>query len=246
MSAQGGAGGAAARTGSIGSVEAADLDRATVDGLLATTRAVRRRLDPERPVPPALVEECLGLALQAPSERNRQRWRWLVVTDAGKRRALAELCERAGRAAVDAARTEARARGDADAERLYAGVDHLLGVLARVPVHVVPCLEGRPPPGAPPIVLSSFYGSIYPAVWSFQLALRSRGLGSVLTTLHLGFEAEAAALLGVPDDAAQIALLPVAWTRGTAFRPAARQPVQAVTGWNGWGRARRSDADAGP
>lgn len=224
--------------GRVGAVRAGDLDRATVDGLLATTRAVRRRLDTQRPVPPEVVEECLALALQAPSARNRQRWRWLVVTDAGKRRALAELCERAGRAAVDDALERARARGDAAEARLYAGVDHLLANLARVPVHVVPCVEGRPPADAPAIVVSSFYGSIYPAIWSFQLALRSRGLGSVLTTLHLALEAEAAALLDVPDDAAQIALLPVAWTRGGAFRPAAREPVAAVTGWNGWGRRR--------
>lgn len=221
-----------------GPVDAADLDRATVDGLLTTTRAVRRRLDPSRPVPPELVEECLGLALQAPSASNRQRWRWVVVTDADKRRALAECCERAGRDAIDRARAEARAGGDAAGERLYASVDHLLGHLAEVPVHVVPCVRGRPPAGAPPIVLSSFYGSIFPAIWSFQLALRSRGLGSVLTTLHLAFEAECAALLGIPADVAQIALLPVAWTRGAGFRPAARAPVEAVTGWNGWERPR--------
>jgi hypothetical protein len=78
-------------------------------------------------------------------------------------------------------------------------------------------------------------GSIFPAVWSFQLALRSRGLGSCLTTLHLGKEKEAAELLGIPDDVMQVGLLPVAYTVGTDFKPATRGPIERLVHVDTWG-----------
>jgi nitroreductase len=106
--------------------------------------------------------------------------------------------------------------------------------LEKVPVHVIPCVEGRPPDGAPAMMMAGVFGSIFPAVWSFQLALRARGLGSALTTLHLLHEREAAALLGLPDNVMQVALLPVGYTRGTDFKRAARPPVSGITHWNGW------------
>ena len=99
-------------------------------------------------------------------------------------------------------------------------------------------IEEHVPDGAPLVVAASVFGSIYPAVWSFQLALRSRGLGSTFTTLHLLFEQEARALLGIPADVMQVALLPVAWTRGGDFRPAARPPVETIVHWNRWDAAR--------
>ena len=79
------------------------------------------------------------------------------------------------------------------------------------------------------------YGSIFPAVWSFMLALRARGVGSSLTTLHLMFEAEAAELLGIPDDVTQVALLPIGYYTGDGFRPAGRIDARTRTYWNGWG-----------
>ena len=103
-----------------------------------------------------------------------------------------------------------------------------------VPVHLIPCVEGRPPKDAPPIAYTGLFGSIFPAVWSFQLALRARGLGSALTTLHLFHEAEAAELLGIPDNVMQVALLPVAYTLGTDFKRADRAPVSEITHWNKW------------
>jgi nitroreductase len=81
---------------------------------------------------------------------------------------------------------------------------------------------------------AGFYGSILPAVWSFQLALRSRGLGSVLTTLHLNRESEAADLLGIPADVTQVGLLPVAYTTKAEFRAAARPPVESIVHFEGW------------
>jgi nitroreductase len=210
-----------------------DLD--TVDRLLSTTRAVRRRLDLDRPVEPAVIHDCIRLSQQAPTASNRQTWRWLVVTDETLRTALAAIYRR-GLPALDAAEQRVEA-GDHQTARVYDSARWLVEHLARVPVHVIPCLTGRLPERFSPVLASSAYGSIFPAIWSFQLALRSRGLGSVLTTLHLAFESEVAELLGVPEDVLQVALIPVAYTRGLDFRPARRPPPESITWWNRWGES---------
>ena len=206
------------------------LDIDTCDELLATTRAVRRRLDLTRPVPRGVIETCLELAVQAPTGSNSQTWRWLVVDDAAKRQALADLYRRGGEAYLTAAGETATGQ----TARVFRSALYLMEHLHEVPVHVIPCLEGRPRDGASVTQLGGYYASIYPAVWSFQLALRARGLGSCLTTLHLGFENEAAEILGIPENVVQTALLPVAYTLGTDFKRAARPPVSGITHWNSW------------
>ena len=210
------------------------LDLATCDALLSTTRAVRKRLDLTRPVPRAVIDECLQLAVQAPTGSNSQNWRFVVVDDAAKRQALADLYRRAAEQYLPTAGARAEAAGNAQTARVFSSALYLMEHLHEVPVHVIPCLLGRPAAGAGVAALGGYFASIYPAVWSFQLALRARGLGSCLTTLHLGFEREAAGLLGLPEEAVQAALLPVAYTVGTEFRPAARPPVAQITHWNGW------------
>jgi nitroreductase len=230
-----------------------ELDRATVDHLLSTTRAVRKRLDLARPVPRGVIDECLRLALQAPTGSNRQGWHWVVVTDPAKRAALADWYREGFGPYISAARRPERADASegsspserasvgrvsrpaaSERERLAESAVWLAERLQDVPVHVIPCIRdhtrGHPHAG--------LYGSIYPAVWSFQLALRSRGLGSVLTTLHLAREQEAADLLGIPDGIVQAGLVPVAYYTGDDFKPARRRPVEDVTSWNEWGRAR--------
>jgi nitroreductase len=213
----------------------APFDLPVVDRLLTTTRAVRRRLDLSRPVEREVVLDCIRLSQQAPTGSNSQGWRWLVVEDAGKRSALARLYE----AGASEYLTQARAQlseEDRQTRRVYDSAVWLMQHLAEVPLHVIPCIEGRLPEGASNFAAASLYGSIFPAVWSFQLALRSRGLGSTLTTLHLSREGEAAELLGIPDGFSQVALLPVAYTRGTEFSPASRPPPQDITFWDDWGR----------
>jgi nitroreductase len=204
---------------------------ATVDELLTTTRSVRRRLDPERPVPPEVVLECLALALQAPTGGNAQNWRWIVVRDAATRRRLAELYRAAGgQGIIDAAQRVAGTGRPGD--RVTSSAAYLAANLERVPVHVVPCMLGRHPadyngPG--------MWDSILPAIWSFQLALRSRGLGSCYTTVHRRREREVAAVLGIPyDEVTQVALLPVAYTIGETFGPASRTAVEEVTAFDRW------------
>jgi nitroreductase len=202
-----------------------NLDLATVDHLLTTTRAVRLRLDFDRLVPRDVIVECLRLAIQAPTGGNTQGWRWMVVTDAAKRARLAELYREGAGGYFDA---PAPPDTTTQQGRVRSSAVYLAERLQDAPVHVVPCIVGREPSPAA-------YGSIYPAVWSFQLALRSRGLGTCLTTLHLAKAQEAGELLGMPDGVVQAALLPVAYFTGDDFRPAARVPVEEVTYWDTWG-----------
>jgi nitroreductase len=211
-----------------------NFDLAMTDSLLATTRSVRKRLDLERPVPRDVLLECLELAVQAPTGSNAQTWRWIVVDDAAQRAALAELYRKPGRDYLVQAATAATERGDKAVERVYASAIWLADNLERVPVFVIPCVEGRLEENAPTVMQASLYGSIFPAVWNFQLALRARGLGSTLTTLHLLNEPEAAKLLGLPENILQVALLPVGYTNGTDFKKAQRPPVSAITHWNVW------------
>ena len=210
------------------------LDVAMCDELLATTRAVRKRLDFERAVPRELIMECIELSMQAPTGSNSQGWRWMVVDDAGKRQALAELYRLAAKPYLTSASEQSGASGDAQTQRVFSSAMYLMERLQDAPVHVIPCLEGRLPDDTPAAAASGYFGSIYPAVWSFQLALRARGLGSCLTTLHLAHEKEAAELLGIPGNVLQVALLPVAYTVGTNFKRASRPAPDTITHWNAW------------
>jgi nitroreductase len=210
------------------------IDIVSTDHLLSTTRSVRRRLDLDRPVEPEIIVDCLRLAVQAPTGSNDQNWRWLVVTDAAKRAELGRLYAEGG---ADYLRSVATQEKDPQTRRVYESAVYLTEILGRVPVHVIPCIERRAE-NAPNVVAASMYGSIIPAAWSFLLALRSRGLGSVWTTLHLVKEKEAADLLGIPDTVTQVALLPVAYTTGGDFKPAQRPPVEGITYWDAWGATR--------
>ena len=210
------------------------LDVAVCDELLSTTRAVRKRLDFERPVPRDTIMECIRLSMQAPTGSNSQGWRWMVVDDAVKRAALADLYRLAAKPYLTTASEQSGTAGDAQTQRVFSSAMYLMERLQDAPIHVIPCLQGRQPDGTPTAAMAGYFGSILPAVWSFQLALRARGLGSCLTTLHLAHEREAAELLGIPDDVLQVALLPVAYTKGTDFKPARRPAPDTITHWNAW------------
>ena len=208
------------------------LDQQVCDELLNTTRSVRKRLDLTKPVPREVIDECLQLAVQAPTGSNTQGWRWIVIDDSDTRAALAALYRRSAEGYLSAASEQASSGADAQTQRVFSSAMYLMEHLHEVPVHLIPCIQGNPPNG---LAGAGFYASIYPAVWSFQLALRARGLGSCLTTLHLAHADEAAALLGIPDGITQTALLPVAYTVGTDFKLANRSPVSEITHWNSWG-----------
>lgn len=203
----------------------------TTDELLTTTRAVRRRLDLDRPVERDVIEECLGLALQAPSGMNHQRWHWLVVTDPAKRAGLAQIYAESFDAVYT---TEVVDAMTAEQQRIHGSARYLADTMAKVPVLVVPC-QWRRVDGATVREQAGYWGSLLPAVWSFMLALRSRGLGSCYTALHLDQEQRAADLLGIPyERCTQAALLPVAYTIGTDFKPARRGALDGVVHWDTW------------
>ena len=207
------------------------FDLSQTDLLLSTTRAVRKRLDLTREVPDEVLLECLNLAIQAPTGSNTQGWRFMVVTDADKKRELARMYNEGGKGYLESAVSQAM---DDQTRRVYESALHLTDILEQVPAMVIPCIQGRCESTHNGISASA-YGSIMPAAWSFMLALRSRGLGSAWTTLHLFKEQEAAELLGIPfESVTQIALIPVAYTVGTDFKPAARPPVESVTSFNSW------------
>jgi nitroreductase len=208
----------------------------SVDELLTTTRSVRKRLDFEKPVPREVLMECLELALQAPTGSNAQGWQWVFVEDPEKRKALADIYRANATPYLDLPKPE---RGDIRDEQIGAVMNsakYLNEHLHEAPVLMIPCLEGRPD-GAPAGMSASYWGSLLPAVWSFMLALRSRGLGSAWTTLHLigDGEKQAAEILGIPfDQYAQGGLFPIAYTKGTDFRPAKRLPAEQLTHWDTW------------
>ncbi len=210
----------------------------TPDELLSTTRAVRKRLDFDRPVPRELIAECVDLATQAPTGRNRQRWHFLAVTEQAQRRAVADIFLRALPLAPGQPLTERDLwrmnYHPGSTERVFDGLRHLAGNIHRVPAFVIPGVEGRTD-HAPVTVQAAAWGSILPAVWSFMLAARARGLGTVWTTAQGPLERELAEVLDVPYEEVMLAaFVPLAFTIGTDFKPAARIPRDRVLHWDRW------------
>jgi nitroreductase len=197
------------------------------DELLTTTRAVRKRLDLERPVPMEVVREALSVALQAPSGSNSQSWQWIVVTDPDVRAQIAAIYSRAF------ANYTAMVGEPADGAqaRMNDSARYLNEIMGQVPVLVIGAIQA----GAElPENQAGLWGSLFPAAWSFALALRARGLGSTWTSMHLAYEQELAEILGLPADVHQGVMFPVAYTKGTDFKPGPRADLDAVLHLNGW------------
>jgi nitroreductase len=206
-----------------------DLLALNPDELLSTTRAVRKRLDLDRPVPLEIVREALAVALQAPSGSNSQQWHWLVLTDPDIKARVAEFYRLSYRAYREAMPKPA----DAARARLAASSDYLSEVMGEVPVLVIGAIKVGAA-GLPEGNQAGVWGSLLPAAWSLALALRARGLGTAWTTLHLRYEQEVAELLNLPAGVRQGVLLPVAYTKGTNFKPGPRADLDAAMHLNGW------------
>lgn len=209
----------------------------SADEVLATTRAVRKRLDFDRPVDRSVIEECLQLAIQAPTGSNRQAWHFVLVGDAERKARLADLYRACFEEFYTSGRSAVYPEGDVRAERrpkVQESANHLTDNFHRAPWILIPCQEGRRD-GVPSAAQAGWWGSIVPAVWSFMLAARERGMGTAWTTMHLAREQEAADILGIPyDSVAQVAMIPVAYTIGTDFKPAPRLPLEQVVHWDQW------------
>lgn len=212
----------------------------TADQLLSTTRSVRKRLDLSRPVERELIVECLELAQQAPSGGNRQGASFVVVTDAERRRALADVYRKGWDRYLDEGILGGPPTPTDDPSKrtlqrnIGSSAKYLADHLAEVPVHVVPCHPGRTE-DRPLIAQASAFGSVLPAVWSFMLAARARGLASAWTTIHLFHEREAAEILGIPyEEISQVALIPLAHSIGTDYKAGAREPLESFVHWDAW------------
>ena len=204
----------------------------SADEVLTTTRSVRKRLDLTRPVPRDVLIECIDIAHQSPTGSNSMRWRWMIIEDAAKRQAIADIYRTNFEAAYAGA---PEPEPGSQADRVNQSARHLAAHLHEVPIHVIPLPADRMDEGTPSGRQASRWGGILPAVWSFMLALRERGLGSAWTSLHLANEREVAELLGIPyDDYSQAGLFPVAYTIGTDFQPAKRPPPEDFIRWNEW------------
>ncbi len=212
-----------------------DFDLTQTDHLLTTTRAVRKRLDLTRPVPRELVLDCVRVSTQAPAGGNYQKWRWVIVDDPDKKAVIADAYQRSYAPYIAKQREAvARAGNAASSDPIIESSTHLAEVLAEVPVLAIPCALGAPSDAGDGGGQQGWWGSVIPAVWSYCLAARARGLGTAWTTLHLPFADEVGEALGIPDTVTQLACIPTAFYTGDDFRPAHRKPAEELTYWNAW------------
>jgi nitroreductase len=209
----------------------------SADEVLTTTRSVRKRLDFEKPVPREVLLECLELAIQAPTGSNQQGWQWVFVEDPDKKKVIGDIYRR-NFAEYSKQEEPQYAEGDSRGEqrgRVVSSATYLAEHMQDAPVLLIPCLEGSVDDAK--YGSASFWGSIIPGAWSYMMALRSRGLGSAYTTLHLLGDGEkrTAELLGIPyKNYRQAGLFPVAYTKGTDFKAAKRLPVEQIAHFDTW------------
>jgi nitroreductase len=209
------------------------------DELLSTTRAVRKRLDFDKPLDDDLIRECIAMAQQAPAGSNVATAQFVVVRDAAKRAAVGEIY----RQCFDIYRNSPMYAGGIDQgseagnrqqARVTSSADYLGENMGEAPALIIACnsprldrMEGMAVP--------SLMANVLPATWSFMLAARARGLGTAWTTVHLMMEQQTADLLGIPfDEVQQVMLSPIAFTTGTDFKPAMRPDPDTVIHWDTW------------
>ena len=217
------------------------IDRVATDKLLTTTRSVRKRLDLTREVEPQVIQDCIDIAMQAPTGTNAQNWAFVVITDPAKKKFIADAYRNGGEMMAGSGYPPPLEPGDPREHvmpKVMESAGYLGEILEQVPVFVIACVRGRVESVPMVIAQASTYGSILPAAWSFMLALRSRGLGTAWTTIHLFQEQALSELLGIPADWTQTVLFPVAYYTGDDFKPAHRLPSDTMTHWDSWGTHR--------
>ena len=208
------------------------FDVVEADRLLMTTRAVRRRLDFDREVTDQVLLDCIDVAEQAPSGGNDASRRWIVVRDPELKQRLGEIYRRNGEFMVNVAD---RLEGSEHAkEKVFSSSAYLVENFARAPVLVVAAIWGEHDNSGRP----GLFDSVIQSAWSFNLALRARGLGSTWTTLLNADVDGLAAELGIPEGVTTIVTFPVAYTKGTDFSPVARRPASEITYFDQWGFTR--------
>ncbi len=222
----------------ICSMEQLDL---TPDQLLSTTRAVRKRLDMDRPVPDDTIRECVAMAMQSPSGSNNMTMQFVVVRDEAKRRAIGDIY----RQCFDVYRSmdgvyagsiqKETEEAQAQQMRVTESAEYLAEHMGDAPVLVIACSKAGRLENVPAMRAASSMGNVLPAMWSFMLAARARGLGTCWTTVGLMMEQQIADVVGMPfDEVQQACLTPVAYTKGTDFKPAGRPDPDSIIHWDSW------------
>jgi nitroreductase len=206
------------------------IDPAPVDETLATTRAVRRRLDLTRPVDNQLLLDCIDLAEQAPTGGNLPSRRWVIVRDQKVKDELGELYRQTVGEWMLPLAERLAGTGDPQ-EKVMASSAWLTEHLAQVPAIVIPTIIGRHDGRGRP----GLFDSVIQAAWSFCLALRARGLGTTWVTAALQDEARVKEILRIPAHLTEIVMLPVAWTKGTEFKRAPRRSAREITFFDRFG-----------
>ena len=211
------------------------------DELLTTTRAVRKRLDFDKPVSDDVIRECVAAAMQSPSGSNMMTMSFVIVKDAAKRKAIGDVYKACYDMykSMDGVYIGSIDKGDASAnaqqKRSASSADFLGEHMGDAPALVIACTEGARLDGAPAMMSASMLGNILPGMWSFMLAARARGMGTAWTTVHLMMEQQVADILGIPfETVQQVCLSPLAYTKGTDFKPAERPAADSIIHWNGW------------
>ncbi|MBU3689434.1 MAG: nitroreductase [Acidimicrobiales bacterium mtb01] len=211
------------------------------DQLLSTTRAVRKRLDFSRPVPDDLIRECVSVAMQSPSGSNNMTMQFVIVKDPAKRKAIGDVYKQCYSIyqSMDGVYIRSIDKGEADAnaqqQRSADSADYLGEHMGDAPALVIACNMGVRADGTPGMMTSSLMGNVLPAMWSFMLAARARGLGTAWTTVHLMMEQQVADILGIPfESVQQVCLSPLAFTKGTDFKAAARPSADSIIHWDQW------------
>jgi nitroreductase len=205
------------------------------DQLLSTTRAVRKRLDFDRPVPESLIRECVAMALQAPSGSNVVTMQFIVVTDPHKRKQIGQIYSEVYAGYRESPWYAGRVQMPDEASASYQvrvaeSADFLGEHMGDAPALVIAANQGQTREGA-----VAGMGNVLPAMWSFMLAARARGLGTSWTSMHLARERDVADVLGIPwETVAQAVLSPLAYTKGTEFKPALRAEPDTVIRWDRW------------
>ena len=204
------------------------IDLESVDTVLSTARSVRKQLDFTRPVEPEVLLDCINVATQAPTGLGGESWRFVVVTEPGRKRAIADLYR-----SVLLELVEARSIP------LKPTQQSLIGRMHEIPVMILVCTTAEQPRQDNVAGQVAFYGSILPAAWSLMLALRARDLGTTWTTLLSSRQGDVAEILGIPDNVVQTVMFPVAYTKNARLKRADRLHARHVTFWDHWGEAQR-------
>jgi len=209
-----------------------DLDATMIDRALMTTRGVRRRLDLERDVDDQVLLDCIDVAEQAPTGGNNGSRRWIIVRDQATKDRFQELYLEAGASWVIEAAEKIEGTDHPNAAMMQ-GAKRLAENINRVPAIVILTIIGEHDGSGRP----GLFDSVIQAGWSFQVALRARGMGTVWTSMYLNKAAEVAELLDIPDGLTQVCMFPVAYTIGADFSPTnKRLPAREITYFDRFGR----------